>query len=66
MPPVKPEEALQNFVRRNFEEVSKANPGHYQPKEDKFLEWTLFQILEQLKWLNGPLVEIAHNQKMKG
>ena len=63
MPPVKPEEALQNFVRRNFEEVSKTHPGHYLPKEDKFLEWTLFQILEQLKWLNKAVGEIAMNQK---
>ena len=65
MAPFKPEEALHNFVRRHFEEVSKTNPGHYQPKEDKFLEWTLFQILEQLKQLNSMVMQVANNQKFK-
>jgi hypothetical protein len=35
------------------------NQGHYLPKQDKFVEWTLFQILEQLKELNKHMALLA-------
>ena len=62
-PPVNPEEALHNFVRRNFQEVSKAHPA--QPREGRSLKWTLFQILEQVKALNTQIAGIAQNQSIK-
>lgn len=62
---MKPEELLRNHVRRHFEEVTSApNPGHYLPKQDKFVEWTLFQILEQLKELNKNVALLATNSQL--
>jgi hypothetical protein len=52
-------------VKGHLEKPDDRHPSHSLPKEDKLLEWTLFQILEQLKFLNRTMGEISANYKMR-
>ncbi|MFZ0688526.1 MAG: hypothetical protein WAM68_01770 [Acidobacteriaceae bacterium] len=59
----KPEEVLSNFMKGQLEEHSTLHPGVALPKKERVAEWTLFQILQELRFLNknvSRLVQIAN------
>lgn len=51
-------ELLNNYMRTELT-TSTSQPGVFLPRPDKILEWTLFEILQQLREININLGRIS-------
>jgi hypothetical protein len=60
----KPQDVIRNRIMQELTETVQQHPGVQVPKKDKILEWTLYNIFEQLQGINICLNGIAAHLRM--
>ena len=63
--PQKPQDFIHNRIMQELTETVQQHPGVQMPKKDKILEWTLYNIYEQLQGINIGINAIAAELRIK-